>query len=521
MDFLRDQGGSIMGFLGQNYPAVMDGAMESASAAKDIGSAAAAGIASIDMHDLSVAADAVKGVANAAMSAVGHIDLGAVQDVAATVGHAVSNAIDTNMVMDVTTTVLNALGTTAAVFPFLLPLQIALRDIGTAVQMANYNREAAKMLQDRCTDCSKLIVEMAPKITKISASQAEQEAMVKPFVDAVNECTEFLKAFSNKGFLSKMFTWKKDDRRLSMLDKKVSDTLQNLSMRVDGKQIDLQVANAEKLDEVFNMLKKVSGDAVEPSKVDPEQLAEVLRKAGAESKELIAEELQGVGFKLDQIDAALKNIMTKFDAFGEKMDLYASEQKDRDAELRNLIIYGQEEARKTAEKLTLAAMRMMTDKGGQFVEEKSSTNQQVEYLAKRSKELRAKVPELVLVHPMGIGSTSVVSRDGPPGAPGPPGACFHPGRGGMPGTSPGADGEDGLDGEDGHDGQEGEDGGHGEDADDFEVMIEFISEDKKKGTRKYKVEHAGPNGKDEHEIEVSLLNSVILIDGKGGIGGRG
>eukprot|EP01031_Cornospumella_fuschlensis_P048266 gene48266-59113_t len=307
-----------------------------------------------------------------------------------------------------------------------------------------------------------------------------------------------------------------------MLDKRVSDTLQNLSMRVDGKQIDLQVSNAEKLDEVFLMLSKVTGNAASPESVDPAALAEVVKKAGAENVEAISSELQGVGFKLEEIDKALATLLAKFDSFGSKLDAMAQEQKDREMELKNILVHGQAEAKKHAEQITLATMRLLAEKGGgKMVEEKFATALQVEYLAKRSRELKTKVPTIVLIHPYGVGVGSYKSRDGMHGARGPDGSSFPPARMGRPGDRPGADGEDGEDGEDGLEGGEGEDGIAGEDCDNFEVMIEFVSENKDKGLRTYRVEHAGPNGKDEHVIEVSLLNTLIYIDGKGGVGGRG
>ena len=51
-------------------------------------------------------------------------------------------------------------------------------------------------------------------------------------------------------------------------------------------------------------------------------------------------------------------------------------------------------------------------------------------------------------------------------------------------------------------------------------MIEFISEDIKKGTRIYRIEHGGNHGKDEHNVEVSLNYFAFYVDCKGGSGGK-
>ncbi|RYG62954.1 hypothetical protein EON64_16885, partial [archaeon] len=497
LDGISNVGGSVIGALGDKFPDLLKGAGEGASTAKDGAGVAASAASNVDSNDLSQAVHAVQGVAGAAAGAAAkaassigaNIDLGsamntvgqaagAVGGALGTVGDAIANVvkgIDAEQVQNVAQVAFQAIGTGAAVFPFLLPLQIAMRDIGNAVQQATYNRESANMLKDRCEDCSKLVEEMAPKITRICSGEKEQEGMVKPFVDAVNECTEFLKAFSSKGFLSHMFKWKKDNRSLMMLDKRVSDTLQNLSMRVDGKQIELQLSNAEKLDEVFLMLSKATGNATSPESVDPAALAEVVKKAGAENAEAISSELQGVGFKLEEIDKALATLLTKFDSFENKLDAIALEQKEREMELKNILIHGQAEAKKHAEQITLATMRLLAEKGGgKMVEEKFATTLQVDYLAKRSRELKTKVPTIVLIHPHGVGVGSFKSRDGQHGTRGPDGSSFNPGRMGRAGERAGADGEDGEDGEDGLEGGEGDDGIAGEDCDNFEVMIEFI-----------------------------------------------
>jgi hypothetical protein len=73
-------------------------------------------------------------------------------------------------------------------------------------------------------------------------------------------------------------------------------------------------------------------------------------------------------------------------------------------------------------------------------------------------------------------------------------------------------------GDDGEDGEDGEDGFH---CDDFEVNIEFDSEDIKKGTHTFNIAVAGPKDKDEHEVTIDIKNTVFLIDGRGGRGGRG
>lgn len=79
----------------------------------------------------------------------------------------------------------------------------------------------------------------------------------------------------------------------------------------------------------------------------------------------------------------------------------------------------------------------------------------------------------------------------------------------------------GDDAEDGLDGEHAEDGENGRNADNFEVRFLLIRENRKEGTRTYRIEHAGPNGKIEEDVDIPIVNSIILIDGAGGNGGKG
>lgn len=510
---------------------------EGLDGAKVAGEAASKGISSLisaGLPDLStIGKVATQGASIVAAHLPGAISTAtnALGTAANAVGGALGS-IDASVVGDAASVALNVIGLGAAAFPFLLPLQIAIRDIGAAVQQASYNKESAKMLGDRCADCSKLIVEMAPKITKVTQSEKEQKEMMLPFLEAVDECTKFLKEFSKKGFLSHMFRNKAENRSLSLLDKKVTDSLQNLSMRVSGSQMDIQLANKEKLDELFNLLNTAAGNATVPNQMDPEKVAEIVKKAGCQSKEEITSELSSVGFKLEEINKAVNAILSKIDkmadnltAIDDSIKRHAQEQKERDEELRNILIQNQAAEIKRAQELTLAAMRVLAGKGAGGASAASteiySTPNQVDYLAKRAAEIRPKCGKLFHIHPAGVGSDCADSRDGRPGENGPHGMSFGPAPSGRSGMTPGASGEDGLDGEDGHDGNEGHDGENGENAETFEIMVEFVKEDLAKGIRVYHIEHAGTRGKDDHYLEVPLMNSVIYIDAKGGNGGKG
>lgn len=449
LDVLRDiesAGGNIFSFLHENHGAIFSVVTQGISIGTEglqqVGGIIAAGTHLAAGLDVGGALDAAK--------TVGILAGGVIGVVGGAVVSAVSN-IDAGTTAEIASAAMNVVGVAAAAMPFLLPLQIALKDIGNAVQMATYNKEDAHILKDRCEDSTKLVAEMAPKILKIASSEAERDAMIKPFADSLIECRDFLKLFCGRNFLMHMFYWKKEGRSLVSLDKKVSNTLQNLAVRVNGHQIDLQLKQSEKMNEMFDLLNKVSDNSKEPNQLNPEELTEILQKAGVKTKEEIMSELQSVGFKLEDIEASINKMSSKLDALNNKLDdvkdsilLHQREQMD---ELKLMLLQSQEATLKRTEQImTLAAMRDKASssggKGGAAViTEVYSTPNQVEALSKRANALKSACPQVALLHPHGVGYANYEKKDGDPGPAGRTGRSFAKATNGRAGAFAGADGK--------------------------------------------------------------------------------
>lgn len=552
LDQMKTFGGGIIGFMSSNHPEIGSIAAGAGSAAHAVASVADADTLSsvgraigkvLNDDTLHTVGKAIGSVVNSdTMETVGHAlgsVAGEIPGALATAAHAVGSVVDADTMAHVTNVALNIVGTSAAAFPFLLPLQIALRDLGAAVQLALYNKEVAKMLQDRCNDCSKLVVELAPKLAKIADSKEKQEEMMKPFVDAVNDCSAFLQQFAKRGFLSKMFKATKDGRSLSLLDKRVTDTLQNLSMRVNGSQLDVQMQNTEKLDELMNMMKSAAGNKGDLSDVSPDKLAEIVKKAGMESKEEIQEELQGLGLRMDQIqntlasvDKLLHQIDQKLDKLDERLEDQHLDEMRKLEELRIQQAMFIERMDKLHEKMSKVSVSEMIQRAGtdgtKAIVEKFSTKQQTEYLAKRGEytwramaklrnhDLNAAMPKAKgaviaidaqpheifdcfeslhhghasestkqpVAEELTTRSMQILSSNplaGQHGEHGRNGQKRPKGRPGRPGGRPGDDGQDGEDADDGEDGEDGLDGENGQSADDWKINISYVREEDDNG----------------------------------------
>lgn len=154
--------------------------------------------------------------------------------------------------------ILQAAGTLASAFPFLYPLHILLSTIGNAIRQAKYNRESANVLLERCLETEKVIGELAPTLAEIVIKEID---IMKPLEKILEECLEFLKKFTQAGFMKGLWqgfkntiTHSQDEHRLSLFDKRIVGAVQNLSLRISNQQLKLQVISAERMDRVFDLL---------------------------------------------------------------------------------------------------------------------------------------------------------------------------------------------------------------------------------------------------------------------------
>ena len=430
--------------------------------------------------------------------------------------HTIATNIDAKMMTDIALVSATVVGTASAAVPFLLPLQFALKDLGLAIQNANYNKDSAKVLAKRCEECGKIAMEMAPKIVRITKIESEQTRLLDELTNAINECSTFIEEFTKKNFLFKMLTWRDNNRTLIVLDAKVSAALQNLSIRINGSQMDLQAADSKKLDELFVLLKNNGADKCSNmAQMDPLALVQVAKTAGLESKDDITRELMRCGIAMDKITNAIDRVERKVDVINDKLDdsLLKSE------ELKQIILLGQAEASKRDQMQLNALMNMKI--GTAIVEKKFSTPVETESLMKRANIVKTTSGlELKLVHFQGIGMDHFTSLNGKDGENGSPAANGIRAADGFKAKGPGQDGQDGQDGSDGHDAEDAQNGEDGDHCHDYSISISLKSTHKN-GSRTYSIEHSGHGNKHTSEITLNPKTDVLYISAEGGNGGKG
>ena len=213
--------------------------------------------------------------------------------------------------------ILRVAGALASAFPFLCPLRIFLSTIGTAIREAKYNRESANALLERCLEAEKVIDELAPTLVDVIK---EDSGVLKPLENILEECLDFLKKFTQSGFLKGMWqgfkntiSHSQDEHRLSLFDKRIVGAIQNLSLRLSNQQLKLQVISAERMDRVYDLLNEKLGrdqqqqnKATSPQEFPPAAvMAEGAVAAGCDSPEDITKELETIGCQLEEIQRAV------------------------------------------------------------------------------------------------------------------------------------------------------------------------------------------------------------------------
>ena len=366
---------------------------------------------------------------------------------------------------------------------------------------------------------------MAPKIARITKKESDQIRILEELTNAIVECKTFIEEFTKRNYLLKMLKWRENSRTLAVLDNKVSAALQNLSVRISGSQIDLQVADSNKLDELFIMLNKatsaggISNQCSATSniaKINPADLVEIARKAGMHSKEEISDELSSLGISLESINLAINQVMHKMDEISSKIDESMVVDRQRNQELQQLILQGQLEASRR-DNMQLNMIMKLT---GKELEKKFSTPIETEIMAKRAiagvQTLGLKVKT---IHSHGINDDAhdLDGNNGDKGENGMNGATVSDGKRQI---IPGQDGYDGDDGNDGDNGEDGYDGQDGEQCPDYAVYIQIL-EKHNNGSVTYLIEHSGQGNKHSKEIKLNPETDIMLIDAKGGKGGDG
>lgn len=543
---IQESGGSVLYYIDSNSPAVLNEVLRnvdhvlnsgllrsigqvdtSAVQATAVAGVSAVHTAATSVHHILPEQQILRDVATGLSSGAHFVSEGAkvvVQEIANSniIGNvaggiqSIVNNIDAKLMTDVALVSASIIGTASAAMPFLLPLQFALKDLGIAVQSANYNKDSAKILLKRCEECGKIAIEMAPKIVKITKDESEQTRFLDELTNVINECTTFIEEFTKKNFLFKMLTWRDNNRTLSVLDTRVSAALQNLSIRINGSQMDLQVTDSKKLDELFVLLKSNGADKCSNmSQVDPTALVEIAKTAGLQSKEEITSELMRCGISLDKISNAIDRVERKLDVISDKMDdsLLKSE------ELKKLILLGQVEAAKRDQMQLNALMSLKA--GGVAVQKKFSIPVETESLVKRANIIK-KISglQLKLVHYQGIGLDRFSSLNGKDGQNGTNAANGARVADGVKAKGHGQDGQDGQDGCDGHDANDAQNGEDGDDCPDYSISISLLHSNKN-GSRTYSIEHSGHGNKHTSEVTLNPKTDVLYISAEGGNGGRG
>lgn len=198
------------------------------------------------------------------------------------------------------------------------PLAVAMGSVVEAAKQVKGNKDEAKMLSDRAFDTGCKMREVVNVCKDLPVERSESVSReIERLTTTLEECTSFLKEFSQRGFFSKLMSGKIDGKMFARFDKKIATHSNEL-----GSALDLQ--NLMMQERVFAKVEALSA-LVQHGKPDPNQAAGLV--SGLDGDELKAE-LGEINKKLDNIAEGQTQLLTGQKDLSEGQSKLLTGQKD-------------------------------------------------------------------------------------------------------------------------------------------------------------------------------------------------
>lgn len=122
------------------------------------------------------------------------------------------------------------------------------------------------------------------------------------------EGKKFLGTFAKRSYMSKVLTGHSDAEKLKLLDKQITDVVQNVSLSLGTHQIAMQRQQFDKLDQLADLVKKAGAGS--ELNADSPAVAAIAQCIGVEVREVMGQ----LQFSMDKMLESQDSIMAKLDA---------------------------------------------------------------------------------------------------------------------------------------------------------------------------------------------------------------
>jgi len=150
------------------------------------------------------------------------------------------------------------LGKVATEIPLAGPLGALMGSVLELAVEAKYNKDAAKLLEERTKETLLVLAELLPAVKVAGKSKATEKILIN-LKATFEKIAEFLKKYAKRSYLSKLLRGHTDSHELENLDHQVTTCLQNLSLSADRANLQLQQKAFKEIDKVAKMIQENGG----------------------------------------------------------------------------------------------------------------------------------------------------------------------------------------------------------------------------------------------------------------------
>ena len=180
-------------------------------------------------------------------------------------------------------------------------LGYALGQLANAANQARYNKEMAKVMEEKAQEVGRAIQGLGEALNaaaKDAQKKKDCKAVLDPLISVIHQCKVACENFCKEGYMKAMWNAKSNSHRIDKLLKAVNDRMNAVSMTVQNVQLNLTVTMDQKLDRLLDALAARSGGVADPAEMDPQVLADIAKQAGMEASEDIKQELCGMSERM-------------------------------------------------------------------------------------------------------------------------------------------------------------------------------------------------------------------------------
>ena len=299
-----------------------------------VGSAVGAGIAAVSVATTSTSVDAQANIridgADAKGSGAGAaLAAGAVGTVAATGAAAVAGAATgalSGAALGAATGTAAAVGATAVAaggeaggaiallagiavsVPIVGVIAGCMKEVHSSVERAKYNKAGAQALANRVTECAAALNDVLAAASKPLSPSLELELERLP--PLLRQCAAFVEKFSKKMYLRKVLSGHNDAEQLRLVDKALTDCVQNVALSLGAAQLDMQRQQFDKLDQIAMLVSNANDNkTLAPDSAATKEIADLLGVQLDDMNSSLTEALSDIKARTESIDAKLDRLL--------------------------------------------------------------------------------------------------------------------------------------------------------------------------------------------------------------------